>query len=124
MRRGLFGLFLLAISALPAASDVGPPPPPSPPPPGPDKATIRGVSLTRAWTYWRGRRWMTIVDGCAAAQAACKDRDLKGCFVVGIGDRPLRGGDIAAVVAAEQQTGSAPLKLKLENCTLTEIDLK
>jgi hypothetical protein len=67
---------------------------------------------------------MVIADGCAASQAACKGHDLNGCFVVGIGAQPLQGGDIAALVAAERQAGSTPLQLKLEHCSLTEIELK
>lgn len=119
-------LVILAIFAFGAATvkaDMAPLPPTPPPPSGPDKAVIRGVGVQQVYTYWRGRRWMTVIDSCASSQPACRGKDLPGCFVVGLDDRPVTGGDIAILVASESAAATEHMKLMLEHCGTTELEL-
>jgi hypothetical protein len=122
MRRCLAGL-ILAISLTSVKADMGPPQPAPPPPDGPDKATIRGVDIVQSYTYWMGRRWMTIVSGCAAGQPACKGMDLFQCFVAGLDGQSVGGGDIARLLALEKSAGASPIKLMLEHCKVSELEL-
>jgi hypothetical protein len=126
-RRILFGFLIVLFALSSVKADVMPPPgrrdPDPPAPAGPDKAVIRGVTVEQGFTYWRGRRWMTIVNDCAASQSGCKGKKLKGCFVTAADDRSLSGGDIAQLTAMEKSAGEASMKLKLENCELSEIEL-
>jgi hypothetical protein len=124
MRQCVLGLLIFAFALAPVKADIGPPPPQPPPPPGPDKASVRGVGVQRVYTYWRGRRWMTVTDGCASSQPACNGRDLSACFVIGIDGRPIEGGAIALLMALEKSAGAAPIKLMLEKCSPNEIELK
>jgi hypothetical protein len=124
MRRSILsGLLIFAFVFTPVKADIGPPPPQPPVPDGPDKASIRGVGVQRIYTYWRGRRWMTVVDICAASQPACRGKDLAGCFVVGIDGHSIGGGETALLLAAASSSGEAPIKLTLEHCAVTEIEL-
>jgi hypothetical protein len=128
MRRCILHGFLIVMFALsPVKADIVPPggrPPITPPaPPGPDKAVIRGLSVERGYTYWRGRRWMTIVGDCASSQPGCQGKSLSGCFVVGTDGRSIDGGDVAALMALDQSAGDATVTLTLEHCELSEIEL-
>jgi hypothetical protein len=118
------GLLILSFAVAPVKADVGPPPPRPPPPTGPDKASIRGVGVQQVYTYWRGRRWMTAINGCASSQPACSGRDVSSCFVVGANGHAIDGGDIALLMASEKSVGASPIKLMLENCSPNEIELK
>jgi hypothetical protein len=121
-RRVLAGLLIFAFALAPVKADIAPPRP-HPPPPGPDKASIRGVDVQQIYTYWRGRRWVTAVDGCAASQAACNGRNLSGCFVIGVDGHAIEGGDIALLMALEKSASAAPIKLMLDKCNPNEIEL-
>jgi hypothetical protein len=124
MRRNILGGLLIFTFALtPVKADVMPPPPVPPPPGGADKVSIRGVAMQRVYTYWRGRRWMTVIDSCGASQLACKGKDLAGCFVVGVDGLPIDGGDTAFLLTLETSARAAPIKLMLEHCGLSEIEL-
>jgi hypothetical protein len=123
MRQFLFGLMFFVFASGLVLADVGPPPPQPPPPAGPRTAVIRGVTVEQVYTYWRGRRWMTVIDSCASSQAACSGRELSGCFIVGSGGFPIPGGDVAFLVALESSAGDAPIKLMLDSCALNEIEL-
>ena len=116
--------FALAVVLPPVKADVGPPPPRPPPPAGPSKAEIRGISVQQVYTYWMGRRWMTVIDGCASSQPACTGKGPSNCFVVGIDGRPIESGNIALLVAAEKSSSTAPIKLTLDGCSLKELELK
>jgi hypothetical protein len=122
MRRCLAGL-ILAISLTSVKADMGPPQPAPRPPDGPDKATIRGVDIVQGYTYWMGRRWMTIVSGCSAGQPACKGKDISDCFVVGVDGQSIHGGDIAGLLALEKAAGTGAIKLNLEGCRVGELEL-
>jgi hypothetical protein len=113
-------MFTAALS--PVKADVAPPPP-TPRPPGPDKADIRGVGLHLVYTYWKGRRWMMVVNGCAPSQPACGGSDIRGCLVIGVDDLPVDGGAIGLLLAREKSVGAAPIKLMLDHCALKEIVL-
>lgn len=97
----------------PALADIPPYPPKPPQPPGPASATIRGVTMQYQFGYWRGRRWLVAVSGCASGTPACKGRDLADCVVMlGDGSVPT----IADLVAADKKAGSGPLQLRIERC--------
>jgi hypothetical protein len=66
---------------------------------------------------------MTIIDQCASSQPGCKGKDLRECFVTAADGRPLTGGDIASLTALDSAAGAATIKLTLEHCDLSEIDL-
>lgn len=115
-------LMIFMLMATPAAANA-PPPLPTPPPPGPESAVIRGVGVERTYTYWKQQRWMTVVKNCIPPQTACNSRDIVGCFVVGLNDHHGVDGDITLLLSLEQSAGAAPIKLKLERCSIDEIEL-
>jgi hypothetical protein len=121
--RVVVAIVATVLGSISATADIAPPPPTPPIPGSLAKAIIRGVAVLRTYTYWRGRRWMTVIDSCASGQAACGGRDLAGCFVVGANGHDIPGGDIDFLVAAERSAGAAPLKLGLDHCALNEIEL-
>jgi len=124
MRFAHLGLVIVLLAPLPVVADIAPPRP-QPPPPGPAEADIRGVGVIRDYGYWRGRRWLTFVKSCAPTQEACKETRLSEarCFVTGIDDRVIAGGDIAALVGAEKAATKRPIRLRLEGCGLSDIVL-
>jgi hypothetical protein len=119
--RGLCILIAFVAPLALARADIMPPRlarPDAPPgePPGPDQADIRGLSVVK---LWRSRRWHIHLKDCAATQPACQGRRLpKGdtCSVIGIDGRPVIGGDIASLIAADQAAKGRSLKLQLEDC--------
>ena len=122
-RRLLVAITATLFGCVSAAADVAPPPP-TPHPPGKlDKATVRGLVVQQTYSYWRGRRWLTVIESCAPEQSACAGRDLAGCFVVRANGYDISGGDIDFLVAMERSTGTAPLKLGLDHCAVAEIEL-
>ncbi len=122
MRRSILGgLLIFTFALMPVKADVMPPAPVPPPPGGADKISIRGVAMHRDYTYWRGRRWMTIIDSCAASQPACQGKDLAGCFVVGVDGLPVEGGNTAFLLSLTAR--AEPVKLMLDHCGSSEIEL-
>lgn len=111
---------LLLVLAVPLArADIGPPRPAPPPPAGPAEAKVRGVNVVQGYGYWMGRRWLTYLDDCPASVASCKEIRASGarsCLVTAVDGRPLGGGDIAALLAAEKSATGRPIRLKLESC--------
>ncbi|MDD3445377.1 MAG: hypothetical protein PHS60_08195 [Zavarzinia sp.] len=106
---------VLALGILPQArADVGPPQP-APPAPGTiTRATIAGIDLEQEWTYFRGRRWMVRVTGCADPETgACKA--LTGCYIVGVGGNRIEDGDLEAVVRHAEST-EGPLAVTTDGC--------
>jgi hypothetical protein len=130
LRRAVAGLilamsFILAVGLAPVKADVLPPKPQPMPsaPDGPAKATIRGIGVEQSFTYWKGRRWMTVVDSCAPSLAVCQAGDLSGCFVVGFNNQSVPAGDIAALLALEKSAGDIPIMLMMEKCRVDHVEL-
>lgn len=101
------------LSVWPAGADLAPLPPKPPQPPGPATATIRGLTVQYQFGYWRGRRWLVAVSGCAAGTAACKDHDLVDCVVM------LQDGSVPTIpdlIAADKKAGVGALQLRIERC--------
>ena len=126
--RGCRFLLIALVGSTPALGDVGPPQPAPPPPAGPDKAVIRGMEVTRAYAYWKGRRWLTFLKVCTpTTQDVCQKHRVseRPCIVVGIDGSMIAGGDIAALTEAEKKGRGRPVKLRLENCgDLDDLELK
>src|ERR1700744_296319 len=81
--RSIFAGFLVfAFAQAAVKADIAPVRPPPPPPARTEKISIRGVEMQQVYTYWRGRRWMTVVNSCDASQPPSRGEDLAGCFVV------------------------------------------
>ena len=128
MRRCVIGvLLILAFALSPVKADIVPPggrrQPDPPPPAGPDKAVIRGVTVVRGYTYWQGRRWMTIVDECASSQPGWKGKDLHGCLIIEVDGKSIADGDIGFLMALEKSAGVRSIKLTLRGCEVSEIEL-
>jgi hypothetical protein len=124
MRQFLFGTMLIfAFALLSVKADVAPYPPAPPPPSGPDKAVIRGIAVRQVYTYWRGRKWMSVIEGCASSQRACNGKDLSECFIVGVDGQYVPSGDIAFLLEWERSAGVSSIRLTLDHCSLKEIEL-
>jgi hypothetical protein len=121
MRPVLWGLVTAAFALSPVRADVLPPPPP--PPAGPDEVVIRGVTLAQKYDRWRSWRWRTIITECEASQPGCKGKNLAGCFVTGSDAGPIEGGDLAGLMALDKAAEAGSIKLMLDHCELSEIEL-
>jgi len=120
MRRFTTTLTILIFGSASALADVIPSRP-TPPPPGPAKAVVRGISVSQSYGYWQGRKWLVTIDGCTADTQACQGVEFAGCLVTGVNNQPVRG--VGALIAADESAGAEPIKLQLENCGRTEIEL-
>jgi hypothetical protein len=124
MRRIILGgLLIFTFAATAVKADIMPPRPVPPPPGGIEKISIRGVAMQRVYTYWRGQRWMTVINGCDASQSACTGKDLAGCFVVGVDGRPVEGGDTGFLQTLDIPARATPIKLTLDHCGSSELEL-
>lgn len=117
-------LVALLSMASPALADVLPPQPKPPPPNGPAKAVVRGVPMKQELRYWRGRRWMTVVDACPAGGLACAAAKAQGCLVTAVDGKELEHGRLDLIQAAAEAASGRPLTLSLDLCQdLTRLDL-
>jgi hypothetical protein len=124
MRRSILGGLLIFTFAMTAVkADIMPPRPVPPPPGGIEKISIRGVAMQRVYTYWKGQRWMTVINSCDASQHACSGKDLAGCFVVGVDGHPVEGGDTGFLQTLDTAARATPIKLTLDHCGANELEL-
>jgi hypothetical protein len=115
MRSVVVGL-ILAAAMLPANADVAPEFRPDTPRP-----SIRGVEVEEH--IIENLRPATMIHGCTPDQPACNGSDLSQCFVVGLNGHSVHGGDIVSLMALAKAAGTAAIKLKLEHCALTELEI-
>ena len=118
------GLLIFTFTMTAVKADIAPIRPPPPPPSRTEKVSIRGIAMQQVYTYWRGRRWMTVINSCEASQPACAGKDLQGCFVVGADGSSIEGGDMDALMALNASAGQKQIKLMLDHCSLNEIELR
>jgi hypothetical protein len=128
MCRFLLGTLLIFVFALSSVkADIVPRggrrDPDPPPPPGPEKAVIRGVTMARAYGYHNGRRWLSYIDACESTQPACKDKEVHGCLITEVDDRPVESGSIAYLQALEKSSDKRAMKLTLSGCGVSELVL-
>ncbi len=115
---------LLSMAPL-ALADVLPPQPKPPPPTGPAQAIIRGVTLKQELRYWRGRRWMAVVQDCSAGDASCATAKALGCLVTAVDGKELEHGRLDLIQAADKAAAGRVLRLTIDLCRdVTTLDLR
>lgn len=119
----LWVLLIFAVASTAVKADISPPPRRPTVPDGPGKVSLRGVGVERIYSYWRGRRWITVIESCAPSQPGCRGKDVTGCYVVGVDGRAIDGGETALLVAAVSSSGEAPVRLTLDHCAANELEL-
>ncbi len=123
---GRLGSIVALLSMAPLAlADVLPPQPKPPPPSGPAKAVIRGVGFKQDLRYLRGRRWLTVVDACAAGASSCNAAaKAQGCIVTAVDGKEVEHGRLDLIQAADKAAAGRALRLTLDFCQdLTKLDL-
>jgi hypothetical protein len=114
-------LAALLASASVTAADLLPPVPKAPD--GAREAVIRGVAIERFLRRSRDPSWAVAILRCPSEQPACVAHKLVECLITGANGRPIADGDVAAIIAADAASGTAPLRLDLSNCPTATTEL-